>query len=129
MGLSVVDTSVLVAFLETTDSHHAAAVRELTRARASHSLLIPAVVYAEVLVGPCRLGSKAESVADRFLSRIGGVETVSVAIARRAAKIRAASGLKLPDALVIATGLELDADEVLTADRRWQSIDRRVRLI
>jgi predicted nucleic acid-binding protein len=38
-------------------------------------------------------------------------------------------GLSVVDALVIATGLELDADEVLTADRRWQSVDRRVRLI
>jgi predicted nucleic acid-binding protein len=129
MGLSVVDTSVLVAFLETTDSHHEAAVRELTRARASHTLVIPTVVYAEVLVGPCRLGQKPEAIADRFLSRVGGIETVSVAIARRAARVRATTGLKLPDALVIATGQELDADEVLTADRRWQRLDRRVRVI
>jgi predicted nucleic acid-binding protein len=68
-------------------------------------------------------------VAERFLAAIGGLETVSVEIARRAARIRAATGLKLPDAVVIATGLELNADEILTADRRWKSIDSRVRVI
>jgi predicted nucleic acid-binding protein len=129
VGLSVVDTSVLVAFLESTDSHHAAAVAELTRVRASHDIVISTVVYAEVLVGPCQRGPKEEAVAEAFLSTIGGIETVSVPIALRAARLRAKTGLKLPDAVVIATGLELDADEILTADRRWASVDRRVRLI
>ena len=129
MGLSVVDTSVLVAFLEATDSHHAAAVAELTRVRANHDIVISTVVYAEVLVGPSQRGPKEEAVAEAFLSTIGGVETVSVPIARRAARLRARTGLKLPDAVVIATGLELDADEILTADRRWASVDRRVHLI
>jgi predicted nucleic acid-binding protein len=129
VGLSVIDTSVLVAFLEATDAHHSAAVAELTRARESHALVVPIVAYAEVLVGPSRQGPRQEAVAEEFLSTIGGIETVSVAIARRAARLRASTGLKLPDALVIATGLELDVDEILTADRRWQSIDSRVHVI
>ncbi len=38
----------------------------------------------------------------------------------RAAALRAAhTGLRLPDALVLACGTELRADAVLTADRRW----------
>lgn len=129
MGLSVVDTSVLIAFLEASDANHSAAVAELSRARSSHDLVISTVVYAEVLVGPHRQGPRKEAVAERFLSTIGGVETVSVAIARHAARIRAKTGLKLPDALVIATGQELSADEILTADRRWQNVDRRVHVI
>ena len=36
-------------------------------------------------------------------------------------------GLRLPDALVIATAVELDADYLFTTDRRWKSL-RRLRL-
>jgi hypothetical protein len=35
----------------------------------------------------------------------------------------------LSDALVIATGEELSADAVLTADATWPRISRRVRLL
>jgi len=129
VGLSVVDTSVLVAFLESADTHHPSAVAELTRAFEVHSLVIPIIAFAEVLVGSARRGPNEETVAEQFLAAIGGVETISRPMARRAAKLRASTGLKLPDALVIATGLELDADEILTADRRWQSVDARVRVI
>jgi PIN domain nuclease of toxin-antitoxin system len=38
-------------------------------------------------------------------------------------------GLRLPDAFVLAAGTVLSADAVLTADRAWAGIDRRVRMI
>jgi predicted nucleic acid-binding protein len=44
-------------------------------------------------------------------------------IARRAAMLRARHpSLRLPDALVIATAVKLDADHVLTTDRRWKAL-------
>jgi hypothetical protein len=30
---------------------------------------------------------------------------------------------------VIATGIELDADVILTADRRWKKIDPRIQIV
>jgi predicted nucleic acid-binding protein len=44
-------------------------------------------------------------------------------IARLAAEIRAARGLRLPDAVIVATGLRLGADVILTADARWKGIE------
>jgi predicted nucleic acid-binding protein len=32
------------------------------------------------------------------------------------------TGLRLPDALVIATAVELEADHLLTTDRRWRAL-------
>ena len=60
---------------------------------------------------------------------MGRVEPVSDEIACRAAQLRARHELKLPDALVIATAMELGAHEILTFDHRWRSLDRRVRIL
>jgi predicted nucleic acid-binding protein len=35
--------------------------------------------------------------------------------------LRAATGLRLPDALVVATAIVVDADRLLTTDARWPS--------
>jgi predicted nucleic acid-binding protein len=46
-------------------------------------------------------------------------------IARRAATMRSRHpSLRLPDALVIATAVELDADHLLTTDQRWKALRR-----
>jgi len=58
------------------------------------------------------------------------LESVTPAIAGSAASLRARhSSLKLPDALVLATADVLGAAKVLTADRGWSRISRKVRLI
>ena len=56
------------------------------------------------------------------------VEPIGTEIARRAAELRR-KRLRLPDALVLATGDELDADTVLTADRRWRKLSKRVEVV
>jgi predicted nucleic acid-binding protein len=63
------------------------------------------VNYSEVLIGPLRAGgAEAAGVVDAMLARFG-IETVQVdmALARRAAEIRARTSLKLPDAYALAT--------------------------
>lgn len=44
---------------------------------------------------------------------------VTCAIAWEAARIRAATGLSMPDALIIATATAHAADVLVTDDRRW----------
>lgn len=58
------------------------------------------------------------------------VAPISREVGRRAAQLRAAHpSLRLPDALVLATGDVLEAAAVLTTDRRWSRYGRRVRVI
>jgi PIN domain nuclease of toxin-antitoxin system len=57
------------------------------------------------------------------------VQPIDRGIAREAAAIRARrSGIRLPDALVLATGVVLGA-EVLTADKRWRDEPGRVAVL
>ena len=130
MALIVVDASVVIGFLDAGDDHHAAAVAAL-EASASHDLVLPATAYAEVLVAPARKGSSAVARVEEALSALAvRLEAVTPAIARAAATLRARHRfLRLPDALVLATGEVLGASMVLTADRAWPRISRKARLI
>ena len=130
MALIVVDASVAIAFLDADDAHHAGAVAALTANRPDR-FVIPASAYAEVLVGPMRRGRAMADIVDQAFVDLN-VEVVPVTrdIAMRAAGLRAShTSLRLPDALVLATGDLLEATAVLTADRAWQKFGRRVRLI
>ena len=128
--MTVVDASVIIAFLDGTDSHHRRAVAALTTA-SSQRLVLPASAYAEILVGAFRRGASAVSVVDEVVTELAiHVEPITAGIARRAAALRAAHrGLRLPDALVLATGDVLAATSVLTADRLWPRVSRRARLV
>ena len=53
------------------------------------------------------------------------IEPIGKEIVERAASLRARSrGPRLPDALVLACGEVLEADAILTADRRWRRFER-----
>lgn len=123
MGLIVLDTGPLIAVLDRDDTHHLAAVAALGRASASGSpLVLPASSYAELLVGPTRRGSETVAVVDNFLTEMPiDVEALTSDVARIAARLRAGTRLRLPDALVIATAIHLESDELITTDRRWPS--------
>ena len=129
MAIVVLDASVVIALLDSGDSHHSAAVAAVGRAR-HESLVLPASAYAEVLVDPWRHGRDAVAVVRRFVSDLGvRIEPLSADIAERAAGLRARHGaLRLPDALVLATADALDAP-ALTCDRAWPRVNRRVRLV
>lgn len=130
MALIVVDASVVIGFLDADDDHHEAAVTAIG-ASAADELVLPATAYAEVLVAPARRGSEAVDAVDEALSALTvQLEPVTPAIARSAAVLRARHrSLRLPDALVLATADVLGAAKVLTADRAWSRISRKVRVI
>lgn len=125
----VLDASVVIGFLNAQDAHHGAAVSAFAANR-SEQLVLPASVYAEVLVGPYRHGASAVEKVEKFVAGMAmRIEPISAEIARQAASLRARHrGLKLPDALVIATGEAIDA-RILTADGSWPGISRRAELI
>ena len=130
MALAILDASVVIAFLDPDDALHAAATEALT-APQHDELTSPSSVYAEILVAPYRAGGEAVGVVDAFLADLAvRIMAVTPAIARTAAKLRSESrSLRLPDALVLATAEELDADTVLIGDESWARISDRVTLI
>jgi predicted nucleic acid-binding protein len=131
MGALVLDSSLLLGLLDPADAHHEGALRALTEAtEEDHRLVVPASVLAEVLVGAARQGVEVrERLERRLLEAVDRLHPVDRDVAVHAADIRAAHrAIRLPDALVIATGRALDAP-VLTADKRWARVDERVRVV
>lgn len=123
MGVTVIDAGVLIAFLDSTDAHHAAARRALADASERGDVVtFPASAYAESLVGPARQGDAALALIRAFVQRLPiRVVPLDTAIAEAAARLRARHGqrMRLPDALVVATAIALDADLLVTTDRGW----------
>jgi predicted nucleic acid-binding protein len=123
MGVALLDTSIVIGALNRDDALHEAASQAVREERDRHALAISALTYAEILVGPLRAGGPAVEVVERFSEQIQIVE-LSAGIARLAAELRVGRGLKLPDAAIVATGMRLGADVILTADARWKGIER-----
>jgi predicted nucleic acid-binding protein len=123
MGVALLDTSIVIGALNRDDALHGAASRAVRAARDRHGLAISALTSAEVLVGPLRAGGRAVEVVERFAAQVR-ILALTPEIARLAAELRVARGLKLPDAVIVATGLRLGADVILTADARWKGIEK-----
>lgn len=84
--------------------------------------LASTITLAEILVGAYRASSKAAKTVDLALSKLEAVGfkflPVDRAVAYKGAEIRAACGLKLPDALIAATSLLNNAHSLVTRDKK-----------
>lgn len=122
MGLTVLDAGVIIGFLDGNDAHHAKARASLAHAlEHDERLVMPASAYAEALVGPSRAGPRAVAIVEALMARLPlEVAPLTQPIATEAALVRSKHrSIKLSDALVIATAAVLDADLLVTTDRRW----------
>ena len=126
MALPIVDAGVVIAILDSSDAHHAAAREAVKGARSRGEVLVsPASAYAEVLVGPYRQSTSAAAKVDEFLAALPArVEPATRDVAAIAAQLRAKhrTKLRLPGALVVATALNLAAGPLLTTDAGWPSL-------
>jgi len=128
VALIVLDASLVIALLDPGDKLHSGSLRAFERF-AGEDLAIPASALAETLVIPSRAGKLAEARAKIQLLDLR-VAPIEESTAVEAARLRGRHGnLRLPDALVIATGEVLKADSILTGDRSWARVSRRVRVI
>ena len=128
MALIVLDASVVIALLDPHDGLHPAAMTALAR-HAGDDLKLPASAYAETLVGPARRGqlAAAKGAIDTLLLDI---MPITGQVAEEAAGLRARHpGLRLPDALVVATGSVLGATVVLTGDARWRQLGQSISVL
>jgi len=127
VAVVVFDADVLIAYLGREDANHAEALERMRHAlEAGTRRLVSAVNYSEVLIGPLKsAGKSGADTVDAMLVRFG-IETIRVdmALARRAAAVRARTRLKLPDAYALATAIH--AEKRGHDDVRFESFDENV---
>jgi len=92
------------------------------------------VTVQEILVRPFRSGPSAVATAEGFLRHFADIEIVDVSydIGRDAARIRARTGIRTPDAMILATAFVTGVDMLVTNDRAWPkhvaALDRALRI-
>ena len=80
-----------------------------------------ASAFAECLVAPFRRGKASVDVVRSLIERLPiAIIALDTETAEAAARIRAQHlGVRLPDALVIATAASSSAERLITTDRNW----------
>jgi predicted nucleic acid-binding protein len=127
VAVAVFDADVLIAYLGSEDASHAQAVERMRGAlEPGTRRLVSAVNYTEVLIGPLRAGESAAAEKVNAMFVRFGIETIVVdmAMAQRAAAVRARTNLKLPDAYAVATAIH--AEHRGWEDVRLESFDETV---
>ena len=127
--LSVLDASVLIALLDEKDAGRPVARAAVNESKRDHDLLIPVTAFSESIMAPYRRSRRDGQRAEAALASLGTLVEVTRDIASRAAQVRATRQIKLPDALILATAMQLAAEQILTLDRRWRGVDSRVLLL
>ena len=121
--LVVVDTAPLIYILED-HPRFAPRFQGLFEAvdRGQLQVAVSTVSVAELLVGPFKEGKDA--LAKRYEKALANFELIAVSseIAVTAARLRASTGLRLPDALQAATALESGAAALVTHDRDFSKL-------
>ncbi|MSQ51313.1 MAG: type II toxin-antitoxin system VapC family toxin [Betaproteobacteria bacterium] len=118
-----VDSAPLIYFLE---DHRVLAGRffPLFEAEAAGTIeiVVSAIAVAEVLAGPLKAGN--EALANRFRRAMEAWEIVPVDsdLAVLAARLRAAHGLRLPDAIHAATAISRGSAALVTHDRDFSRL-------
>jgi Predicted nucleic acid-binding protein, contains PIN domain len=111
----VLDAGVFIALLDGNDAHHDWAVDFFIHSTGSE-LVASALTLAEILVHPAKNGT-----ADRFADRLSGLHLRVVSIdgadSSALAKLRAESGLRMPDVVVLHTALT-HAQALATTDEK-----------
>lgn len=124
------DSSAILAYLDGTESVSSVAAIVFDRLIGSgrNVAVVSAISVTETLVRPFRAGSaSAAGTVEAFLRSFPNLSIVPVTyeIAREAARIRAATALRTPDVVILATATTIRSAIVVANDGRWLgAIDR-----
>jgi predicted nucleic acid-binding protein len=116
----LLDTSVMIAYLTASEivSPVARVIIDGFIASERNDSVLSTLALGELLVRPNRTGS-ARDVAFEIMETPGmTLRSVDFLVAAEAARMRAESSLRLPDAIVLATGVLAGATCLVTNDRR-----------
>jgi predicted nucleic acid-binding protein len=86
------------------------------------ALAVTTITIAEVLTGPLKAGEEALAKRYRAVLESWQVVNFTADIAESAARLRGIYGLKLPDAIQLASALAINADALVTHDRDFAPV-------
>lgn len=118
------DSACLIYLSEVFDHPRGHFLRELM-AEADRTFVTSTLCLAEYLVKPHKQAHPAVTALRESIVRLPRLQVVELTadIAQEAARIRAATGWKLPDAVAVATAIIGGADAFLTNDRQLTRAD------
>jgi predicted nucleic acid-binding protein len=121
----LLDSSTLIAFHSPAEQAHALAEHVLFRIESEADVLhgyVSVVSASEILVRPLRTGRQEFTFMHGFLTGFPNLTLLpmDLLVALQTANIRASSGLRLPDAIVIASGLLAGCEAIVTNDAGWR---------
>jgi predicted nucleic acid-binding protein len=127
--LLLVDSAPIIYFLEG-HPKFAQRFRSLFEAHAQGRLrfAVTTVTVAEVLAGPLRVADEALARRYRAILESWQLVELDIDIAESAARLRASLGLKLADAVQLASALAVNAAALVTHDRDFSRL-RSLRVI
>lgn len=123
----VLDSDAIIGFLNREDALHARASSRIRTLLGDRRALFASVVtYAEVMTGVHAARHAEQTVREFFETVVASLLPVTVTEAERAAELRGERrGLRLPDALILATAdLHADVDLLLCGDRQAMKVPR-----
>lgn len=120
----LLDSTVIVGFLDADDALHEVTAARLKEIAGSHLLVASVISYAEVMTGVSLGHHPRESVDGFFDALIADLLPVERRVAARAATLRGGRrSLPMPDALILATAdLHPEVEAVLCADGDWPKV-------
>lgn len=122
------DSSCLISYLNDSEITSAASrsIMDGLVATGRCDAVVSTVSVAEVLHLPVRSGPEAVRLVTSLLDSLDDlqVRNADFLVAAEAARIRAESGIPLPDALVIATAVLTSSQVLVTNDRRMAAAAR-----
>lgn len=124
MGPVILDSSVMIAWLNPDDAHHARATQRLTElSAAGHRFAVSAVGYSELMSN--KRADRRAAIRE-VVDALGADAVIPVdrEIAERAGELRARRpSLRTPDALIAATAAVRGSGDLLTADRAMSRLE------
>jgi len=121
----LVDTSILIAYHTPEEQVHPLAKHLMHRIEDGGDRLnayFSVVTACELLIRPIRAGIAEFSFMRTFLAEFPNLASVTMDlnVAESAATLRATTGIRLPDAIVIATGLLSGCEAIISNDGQWK---------
>jgi predicted nucleic acid-binding protein len=122
-ALVLVDSAPIIYTLEAHPRHARRFAPLFEQQQAGQLILaVSTITIAEVLAGPLRAGEEALARRYRAVLESWQVVELSSDMAESAARLRGQYGLKLPDAIQVASALAINADALATHDRDFSKV-------